>query len=151
MEKSHPRQSEVPSARNKMMDYLSNRQHSETELREKLAGKFSSDEIEAAIQYGKEQSWIPNSAESAQALAEKTAETLRRKGKGEVYINQYLDKLGLPQISINPAEELEKAFALVKNKFSNLQSMDANEKMKAARFLAGRGFDEEVIRKVIYE
>ena len=151
MEKSHPRQTQIPAARNKMMDYLSHREHSEAELREKLARHFSSEEIEAAIQFGKEQAWIPDSAESAQMLAEKTAETLRRKGKGQVYIQQYLEKLMLPRIHIDPSDELEKAFALVRNKFSNLQSMDPSEKVKAARFLAGRGFDEEVIRKVIYE
>lgn len=133
------------------MDYLSHRQHSEAELREKLAGKFSAEEIESAIQFGKEQAWIPNSDQAAQELAKKTAATLRRKGKGELYIHQYLDKLGLPLVHIDPTDEFEKAFALVRNKFSNLQSMADSEKAKAARFLASRGYDAEVIRKVIYE
>jgi regulatory protein len=139
------------SARKKMMDYLGHREHSEKELRDKLEGKFAQDEIDQAIQYGKEQGWIPDALESAQALSEKTAETLRRKGKGTLYINNYLREKGLPEVSVNDDEELEKARLLVENKFSDLKEMDPKEKAKVGRFLISRGFNTDIVRKVVYE
>jgi regulatory protein len=151
MENLPSRQRPLPTARNKMMDYLSHRQHSETELRDKLRLHFSPQEVDSAIQYGKEQGWIPDSPESAQALSEKTAATLRRKGKGQLYINNYLEELGLPPIQIDSTEELDKALALVENKFSNFKEMDRDERAKVGRFLTSRGFDAEIVRKVIYE
>lgn len=149
MEKLSPHAQNSLSARNKMMDYLSHREHSETELREKLQSHFSLEEIESAIAYGKDHGWIPNSEASAQALSEKTAETLRRKGKGQVYINNYLEERGLPPVRYDDTEELDKALALVKNKFSDLKDMDLSQKAKVGRFLTSRGFDSEVIRKVL--
>lgn len=140
-----------PSACNKMMDHLARRDHSEKELRKKLKDKFTAEEIDAAIEYGKNQGWIPDSAAGALALAEKTAATLRRKGKGPLYINQYLKEKGLPPVASQPAEELEKARELAHNKFSNIESMDRKEKAKVGRFLISRGFSLETVRKVIYE
>ncbi len=139
------------SARNKMMDYLARRDHSEKELRKKLKDKFTPEEIDRAIAYGKTEGWIPNSEEGIQALAEKTAATLRRKGKGTLYINNYLREKGLPRVAPNPSEELEKARELAHNKFSDISKMDRKEKGKVARFLISRGFGLDIVRKVIYE
>lgn len=134
-----------------MMDFLAHRDHSEVELRDKLHPHFTPEEIEKAIQYGQEKGWVPQSAEDSLELSEKTATTLRRKGKGAAYINNYLEKKGLPQLEFSPAEELEKAQELVKNKFSDPRFMDRKEKAKVGRFLISRGFDPEIARKVIYE
>ncbi len=133
------------------MDYLAQRDHSEKEIRKKLKDKFTAEEIDVAIDFGKEQGWIPNSPESAMVLAEKTAATLRRKGKGPLYIRQYLKEKGLPPVSSQPVEELEKARELAHNKFSDFESMDNKEKAKVGRFLISRGFSLETVRKVIYE
>ncbi len=141
----------LPTAQNKMMDYLSHRQHSELELREKLKLHFALPEIDSAVEFGKEQGWIPNTPEALAALSQFAADSLRRKGKGQIYINTYLEKLGLPAIPISEVEEVEKALETVKNKFSDLKTMDLKEKTKVARFLTSRGFNPEVIRKVIYE
>lgn len=141
-----------PSARNKMMDYLAQRDHSEKELRKKLKDKdFTPEEIDVAIEFGKENGWIPNSTESLQALAEKVAGTLRRKGKGPLYINHFLKEKGLPPVQSQPDEELEKARELAHNKFSDIENMDRKEKAKVGRFLISRGFNLETVRKVIYE
>lgn len=135
-----------------MMDYLAQRDHSEDELRAKLGKKdFTDSEIDQAIEYGKKNGWIPNTPESNEALSQKTAELLSNKGKGIHYINHYLEKRGLPLIEAKTEEELEKARLLVKNKFPIAEKMDHNEKAKASRFLVSRGFDIEIVRKVIYE
>jgi len=149
MEKDSSRPHHQPPASQKMMDYLARRDHSEKELRKKLETNYSPAEIEQAIAYGKKQGWISDSAEKL--LAEETAAILRRKGKGATYINQYLEEKGLPPVQIDADEELEKALELVKNKFSDIEKMDRNEKAKVLRFLSSRGFDPEIVRKVIYE
>lgn len=145
----------VPTARNKMMDLLARRDHSEKELRQKLKGKFTSEEIDLAVEYGKQGRWIPDTVETRSVLAEKMAGALHRKGKGIRYINGYLAEKGLPPVAADPMEELEKARALVDNKFSDVETSDrkkaAKQKAKIGNFLMSRGFDMEVVRKVIYE
>lgn len=145
----------VKTARNKMMDFLARRDHSEKELRDKLKRDFSAEEIEKAIQYGKDNHWLPNDAAGNEKLSLKTADVLHRKKKGAQYINQYLNKKGLPPVKSDPSLELEKAWSLVKNKYSEIEDLSLDEKKKAkaklGRFLVARGFDLEIVRKVIYE
>ena len=159
LKKTTDNQRPKPSARNKMMDLLARRDHSEKEIRQKLKEKFTKDEIDQVIEYGKRARWIPDSDAAQSALAEKMAEALRRKGKGIRYINSYLAKKGLPPVSSNSEEELEKARTLIENKFSDSKTLDrkktAEEKnklrAKMGNFLVSRGFDMEIVRKVIYE
>lgn len=151
MEKDSSRSRPQSSARNEMMDILARRDHSELELRKKLKDKFTPEEIDRAIEFGKENGWIPNSSESLQALSEKTAAMLKRKGKGPLYIENYLQERGMPPVKGDPVEELEKARELAHNKFSDIDKMDRKEKAKVGRFLISRGFSLETVRKVIYE
>ena len=157
VESPMPRQSSTPQdprlyAQKKVMDLLSRRAHSEKELREKLQDSVDkafpeqnhSAVIDQAIALARAKNWL----EDAKVLAERMAESLHRKNKGILYINSYLQEKGLPQIPNDDDLELEKARALVKNKYS-----DFGEKRQArlARFLTARGFDAEIVRKVIYE
>jgi regulatory protein len=143
------------SAINKMMDYLARRKHSEKELRAKLQDSFSPEQVEKAIDHGKNKGWIPSTEDECAQMAQETADFLKRKGKGIEYINRYLTEKGLPEIKADQSAELEKARQLVKNKFDPLQNTfgEENEKQKAkiGRFLLSRGFAEETVRKVIYE
>ena len=139
------------SARNKMMDYLAKRDHSVSEIKLKLKkAKFTDSEIASAIEYGVQNNWLPNSPESNTKLSEKVAESLHRKGKGIHYINQYLAQKGLPEIKNTDELELEKAFRLVKNKFSGKDLTDKAVKAKLGRFLVSRGFEMSIVRKVIF-
>lgn len=139
-----PMTQQTRSARNKMMDLLAQRDHSEKEIRTKLKQReFSPEEIDAAIEYGKTNKWLPDSAEGLQALAEKAANALHRKGKGIIYINHFLKQKGLPPVKSDFSQELEKALSLIKNK--------KGEKAKIGRFLLSRGFEQSVVRKVVYE
>jgi len=166
-------------AKKKVMDLVALRDHSEKELRTKLREyfrrnlqyrkrlaqkqhrEFTEDTeenqreiqaaIEGAIDFAKEQGWLGD----PENLSRKMAQTLHRKNKGLGYINNYLKEKGLPPVGDDRDLELEKALALVKNKYSDLSGLSFEEKRKeqarVARFLAARGFDSEIVRKVIYE
>ena len=139
-----------------MMDLLARRDHSEKEIRQKLSRyEFKTEDIEAAIAYGKKNNWLPDDLESASQLSEKTAKTLHRKKKGAIYINQYLQEIGLPKVQTNSELELEKALELVKNKYLIPEDADRElkEKIKAriGRFLISRGFEMSIVRKVVFE
>ena len=141
------------TARNKMMDYLAVRDHSELELRKKLATKFERAEIDRAIEFAKENKWLPQTPQEEAALSQRAAATLSRKKKGIGYINMFLQEIGLPQVSADPDLELAKAEQLVKNK---LRSLNKNEnadglkvQLKISRFLQSRGFQHTTIREVL--
>ena len=161
------------------MDLVALRDHSEKELRTKLLTYFKrnfqyrqraakkqgrdltaefasqqqeiADAIEGAIEFAKTHQWICKPA----GLSEKMARMLHRKNKGISYINNYLKEKGLPAVTQDRDLELEKALALVKNKYSDFPQLSYEDKRKeqarVARFLASRGFDSETVRKVIYE
>ncbi|MCX7978329.1 MAG: RecX family transcriptional regulator [Bdellovibrionaceae bacterium] len=133
------------SAFDSLMELLARRDHSELELRKKLLRRYSSSEVELALRKAKEQGWLL----PPETLSEKVASTLSRKMKSNRYINGYLRQRGLPPLTSNPDEELEKARRFIQNKTS--RSKKALDKAKAARLLASRGFDAETIRKVLYE
>ena len=132
-------------AKDKLMDYLARRDHSELELKQKLRkSQYSAEEIQEAIDWAKEQRWLPE----PEKISQKVADTLHRKYKGIHFINQYLREKGLPTVGRNDELELEKARHLINNKAS---SRKRSERAKMARFLVSRGFDGEIIRKVIHE
>lgn len=136
-----------------MMDYLATRDHSERELRRKLRKNFENPEIDKAIQFAKDNKWLPKTEAEIMALSERTAATLSRKKKGIQYINSYLQELGLPEVRPDSEQELAKAQQLVKNKFRFNPEMNREEKLKwqgkLARFLQSRGFTHSTIREVI--
>lgn len=134
------------------MDLLARRDHSEKELRKKLREKFSDeddglDAVEEAIAYAKENNWLGDPS----ALAYRMADMLHRRNKGIHYINQYLKEKGLPSVETDRALELEKALAIVKNKYDEDYDFTREDKARVGRLLASRGFDSETVRKVIYE
>jgi regulatory protein len=154
-------------AKNKLMDLIAVRDHSELELRRKLKAalvraKYSVDvtdvqilaAVENALQFARGKGWLQAPVD----LAEKTAMALHRRGKGILYINAYLSEKGLPAIDSDVDLELDKAQALVetmKLKTFDFLKLPADEKNKLrtrwSRQLASRGYDEEIVRKVIYE
>ncbi|MEN0058409.1 MAG: regulatory protein RecX [Bdellovibrio sp.] len=140
------------AAKRKIMDLLARRDHSEKELRQKLRDRFSDDDevgnlVDEAIDFAKDNNWLGD----PQTLAERMAEGLHRRSKGIHYINNYLKEKGLPTVVADHEQELEKACAIVKNKFAEDHKFSREEKARLARMLASRGFDSETVRKVIYE
>ena len=140
------------AAKRKVMDMIARRDHSEQELRTKLRETFSDqdgglDAIEEAILYAKDNNWLGDPS----ALAYRLADMLHRRNKGIYYINNYLKEKGLPAVESDRAQELEKALAVIKNKYDEDYKFSREEKARVGRLLASRGFDSETVRKVIYE
>ncbi|WP_413586256.1 regulatory protein RecX [Bdellovibrio sp. HCB274] len=136
----------------KIMDLIARRNHSEQELRTKLHGRFADEDggleaIEEAISHAKKNNWL----EEPSTLAHRLADTLHSRNKGIEYINNYLSEKGLPAVESDEALELEKALAVVKNKFDEDFKFSREDKARVGRLLTSRGFDSETVRKVIYE
>jgi regulatory protein len=135
------------SARNKLMDFLARRDHSERELRTKLSRHFAMAEIDEAIAFAKESKWLGD----PQELAERVAQQLHQRHKGHLYILNYLREKGLPKVEKDPELEMRKATTVIATRFADREALSFSEKQKVARLLNNRGFDEETIRRMIYE
>lgn len=149
MDRESPQPSKAPtkSALERVMDLFARREHSEQELRAKLADRYPEHEIHAAIAHARAQKWLGDE----RALAERYAEDLHQKGKGLLYINEKLAAKGLPPVAEDPERELEKARKLAKTKWARAEQPEEEDREKIGRFLQSRGFDPELVRKVIYE
>jgi regulatory protein len=134
-------------AREKVMDLLARRDHSEFELRKKLSAFYEVDEVNDAIEHAKQNKWLRDPRD----LAASVAEHLARKNKGARYIQQYLSSRGLPSVAQNFEDEHRKALELVATKLRAEPPFAFEMKNKIARLLKNRGFDDETIRKVIHE
>ena len=73
-------------AKKKLMDFVARRDHSEKELRQKLALRCEPDVVESTLKWAREQNWLA----SPDKLRQQFAEQLSRRGKGIRKINQKL-------------------------------------------------------------
>ncbi|PWU22259.1 MAG: hypothetical protein C5B49_01060 [Bdellovibrio sp.] len=145
------------SAKHRLMDLLARRDHSPKEVRDKLAETFEPEEIEEAVAWATEKSWLPGDEDGLRALADRMSEAYHRRKKGARYINEKLRRRGLPEIQPPMELELEKALELVNNKFQRMfqgkpqGEFGLAERVKVQRFLLSRGFDPSVVRQVLQE
>ena len=140
--------------KNKIMEYIAKRDHSEKELKNKLRRlkdfqdrkkpRYSVEEIELGIEWARDNKWL----KPGDQLAVSVAQTLHGKKKGIRYINAYLAKKGLPSQPMDEDQELEKAIKLIRRKIIN-KTMDSNLKLKLSRFLISRGFPHNIISKAL--
>jgi regulatory protein len=134
-------------AQKRVMDLISRRNYSTTELKQRLRDQaFTQHEIETALKMAQENKWLAAPEEMSHDLAQK----LHLKNKGILFINNILQEKGLPSISRDENLELEKAESLVKTKYSQFPDFSEQEKLKVMRFLISRGFDSSTIEKVIH-
>lgn len=138
----------------KTIDYLSRRDHSAKELRNKLTMKlFDKDLIEQVLIWVEERGYLRPPIELSKSLTEQ----LLRKGKGRHYIHQYLIKRGLPLPTENVESDLELQKALeiakaaAKQKRRKGESLDRPAREKIGRKLISRGFPSDIVRRVIYQ
>jgi regulatory protein len=137
------------SLKGRALRFLSQREHSRSELERKLA------------QHEEEPGQLRRILDDLQARGfidhERVAESVlnRRAGKlGAMRIRQELQAKGLDAEIVTQAvaslraTEVERAREIWRKKFDGLPQ-DANERGKQARFLAARGFSGEVIRRVL--
>lgn len=138
-------------AKRKLMDLVAGRDHTEKELRTKLAKYTDEETAEETIQWARKQNWLA----SSEKLKEDWAEKLSRKGKGVKLINQKLEALGLETIKASTEEELAKARRLALAKwspedFKNTAPAEAQKlKVKIMRYLAARGFEAQIINQIL--
>lgn len=138
-----------PGLKARALNYLSRREHSRAELEQKLA-RFAEDDAELAKVLDELQAcgWLSEQRFVEQVMnvrrgkfgCRRVAHELREKGVSEAAIAtaaaQYRDQ--------DPAT----ARAVWQRKFGHV-ARDAQERARQMRFLQSRGFDMDVIRKVV--
>ncbi len=139
--------STVKSAFNRLVHYLSRRDHSVRELSQKLARYHEFDEVAAAIRKADDLKLLPD----PNIFAQKLSLSLLARGKGKLYISAYLKKKGLPGAVIPLEEELERARKLVSHQLNFSAPYTLKEKQKVFRYLNNRGFASNVVKMVMNE
>ncbi len=133
------------SAFDRLVGYLSRRDHTVRELSQKLSRYHEFDEIEEAILKADRLKLLPD----PKNFAERLSKHLLSRGKGKRYISAYLKKKGLPATPISPEDELEKAKKIVVNQLLFEPPFTYEQKQKIFRYLGNRGFDSQVVRQVM--
>jgi regulatory protein len=138
-----------PSLRERALGYLARREHSRMELARKLAPHCEDRaEIDVILDDFAQRGWL-NETRFAEMIVQarqgkfgsrRIVHELREKGVSEEAI-----AAALPEVREN---ELETARAVWEKKFGVIPG-DAKDKAKQMRFLASRGFGQEVIFKVL--
>jgi len=138
-----------PSLRARALRYLARREHSRAELARKLVPHAGDEaELEALLDDFEKKGWLSEARFAEQLIhtrrgkygAQRIAAELREKGVAEEAI-----EAALPQLK---ESELETARAVWAKKFGRPPA-DAREQARQMRFLAGRGFSQGVIWKVL--
>lgn len=125
--------------------YISNRDHSEKELKTKLSQKYEPALVQDLIQFAFDSNWMPD----PQDLANRTAQRLKEKGKGKNYIRQYLLEKGLPAVEHESEDERTRARELAEQRFGDLSEKSYSEKQKIAQFLMRRGFEPSICTSIV--
>ncbi|WP_299588770.1 regulatory protein RecX [uncultured Microbulbifer sp.] len=140
------------------LELLTRREHSQLELRRKLAGKFSDADFEALFERLQDLNY-----QSDQRFAEVFARSRVLRGQGPVRIRQELQQRGITsELLSHTLERLEVDwFALaqeqLQRKYHSLINMalprdqQAKERARRQRYLAYRGFPSDAIRWALDE
>lgn len=143
--------SRQPSPRNLAMNWLARREHSEAELREKLAARdFAPDIIAATVA-----ELAADGLVSDERFAESFVTARMRKGQGPVRIRAELRRRGigseLTQLHVDESGRDWVALAreVRSRKFGDACPGEFKEKARQMRFLEYRGFDGGQIRAAV--
>jgi regulatory protein len=142
--------SREPTLRERALRFLARREHSRAELARKLAPHADdSAQIDAVLDELEGRGWL-----SERRVVEQVVHA-RRSRFGARRIERELHDKGISEDSIAAARpelkqsELESARAVWQKKFGGRQAGRGAERARQVRFLQGRGFDLDVIMKVI--
>lgn len=134
--------------RERALNFLARREHSRAELARKLSAHAEADEITALLDDLERENLLSNTR-YAEMLAH------ARAGRhGSVRLKADLRDKGVPTAVIDQAvaeardTDLAAARAVWLKKFGQAPS-NAAERAKQMRFLAGRGFPAEIVRRVV--
>jgi len=141
----------VSDLRARALRLLARREHSRAELARKLSGpEVDAAELDAVLDELTRRGWL-----SDQRVAEQAVSGARGR-YGPRRVLHRLQQQGLTPAALDQAEtqlrsdEFASARAVWAKRFGR-QPVDLREKAKQARFLAGRGFSAEVIRRILGE
>jgi regulatory protein len=144
-----PKARSTLSPRNKAMDLLARREHSQVELRAKLAAReYSPEEIEATVT-----ALVADGLLSDERFAQAYIAVRKRTGQGPVRIRGELKKRGVSAEIIGMhlddagLEWHSLAREVRSKKFGEGMPVEFKEKAKQMRFLEYRGFTSEQIRQ----
>tara|TARA_Y100000741_G_scaffold292696_1_gene232968 strand:- start:645 stop:1139 length:495 start_codon:yes stop_codon:yes gene_type:complete len=138
-------------ARKKAMDFLALREYGQKELINKLRSKGFSDEVSSSVVERLTEDGLQNDSRFIESFIRSRI----KQGKGQLKITQELEQKNLPSQSIFRALDnldmnwLELAHEVRIKKFGNNLPADFNKKAKQIRFLQSRGFENEIIRKIL--
>ena len=131
--------------------YLARREHSRAELAKKLSAYGEQEEIDSVLNSLQDAKLLSDQRFAAAFVrsraerfgAGRLRQELRQRGVEDGLVAQELAVDDLPS-------EIERARLVWKKKF-DAQPVDAKDWAKQARFLQGRGFSTDVIRRVLKE
>jgi len=135
--------------RQRALDFLARREYSRQELGRKLGGYADEgDDVEAVLDDFQKRGWLSDERFSEQIVnarksrygSLKVAHELREKGVSEEVVDKAVTELA--------ANDLENARAVWQKKFGELPK-SRDEWARQARFLQGRGFGFETIKRVL--
>jgi len=138
-------------ARKKAMDFLALREYGQKELINKLRSKGFSDEVSSSVVERLTEDGLQNDSRFIESFIRSRI----KQGKGQLKITQELEQKNLPSQSIFRALDnldmnwLELAHEVRIKKFGNNLPDDFKKKAKQIRFLQSRGFENEIIRKIL--
>ena len=134
---------------------LALRDHGRTELARKLRGKgCPPDEVEDALRRLEASGYVNDAA-----VVEREVDRLVREGRGPLIVRQKLGQRGfegtLVEAAIGRVDEdgrfTEGCREALRRRFGAVDTADRKAWLKAARFLAGRGFPESLVRATLRE
>ncbi len=140
----------LPSIRNKAMDLLSRREHSEQELRQKLISReYDVDSIDEILQVLKN-----DRLQSDERFTESYVRHRYNSGVGPVKIHYELHQKGISDMLVDEfleplSERWEQLMMQQRDrKFGTDIPVDYAARMKQARFLQNRGFSTESVMRL---
>jgi regulatory protein len=137
------------SLKGRALRYLSQREHSRTELERKLA-KHAEDpgELARVLDDLQQRGFIDHARVAASVVHRRSAKLGAMRIRQELYGKGLKGPLVDEALAALRPTELQRAREIWQRKFG-APADDAAARAKQARFLAARGFDGEVIRRVI--
>jgi regulatory protein len=132
-------------AYNSLLRRITRRDLSEKEIWQKLSPYYADEAITAAVTKAKNYNLLKPAAE----LAQRWAQDLNRRGKGELYIRQSLKNRGLPLPELDEDVEINKCRAQIEKKWGQDAQFTFEERAKVFRYLTNRGFQLETIKKAL--
>jgi len=140
----------IPSLRERALRLLARREHSRAELARKLSAHTEdAAEIEAVLDDCERRGWLSERRVVEQLVHAKRSRYGARRIERDLVAKGVSDDAVAAALSDLKGSELDAAREVWRRKFSGRVPRTPSERAKQARFMQGRGFDMEVILKVI--